>query len=168
MEVTKLAAVDEFFRAVQGIYIMYVRRKIFLLIARSCYDQSDEKLRSINAGDLVEIPLVDGCFLVQFMVSMRTKHPPGEENQDPLVSRAEVHTQMNAIARDVLLLENQIDPLGRAPSPHGSEAGRRRCARHQVPRSHRMASVFDTASSSSTGTKPSSSALLGPEPCHLT
>ncbi|KAF8685323.1 hypothetical protein HU200_044026 [Digitaria exilis] len=47
--------------------------------------------------------LLDGCFLLQFMVSMCSDNP-----NDPLMSRHEVHTCVDAIARDVMLLENQI------------------------------------------------------------
>jgi hypothetical protein len=56
-------------------------------------------------GEFVEMMLLDGCFLLQFMISM-CRHP--DDPDDPLMSRGEVRRCINAIARDVMLLENQI------------------------------------------------------------
>lgn len=52
--------------------------------------------------------LLDGCFLLQFMVSMCPHDPDAPPGNDPFLSRHEVHTCIDAIARDVMLLENQI------------------------------------------------------------
>jgi hypothetical protein len=149
MEATKRAAADEFCRAV-GKSSEQVCQNILPLAetARSCYDQFDEKLVSIDDGELAKMLFVDGCFLVQFVVSMCPKNheqPPGEE-QDPLMSRAEVHTRIYAIARDFLLLENQI-PWAVLKALTDLRPG--------VPVTEfldRMASAFDI--STSTGTKP--------------
>ncbi|KAL6643786.1 hypothetical protein ACP70R_018552 [Stipagrostis hirtigluma subsp. patula] len=107
--------------------------------------------------------LLDGCFLVQFMVSMcpdEDRPPPGEE-EDPLMSRAEVHTHIDAIVRDVLLLENQI-PWAVLEALIELRPG--------VPVTRlldRMASAFHVGGGSASSTKPSSSsAPIGPEPPH--
>ena len=57
--------------------------------------------------------LLDGCFLLQFMVSM-CMCPEEDSNAarpvvpDPLMSRCEVHTRIDGIIKDIMLVDNQI------------------------------------------------------------
>ncbi|KAL6643787.1 hypothetical protein ACP70R_018553 [Stipagrostis hirtigluma subsp. patula] len=164
MEAGKRAAVVEFCRAV-GLKREEVRQKILPLASstRSCYDLCDEKLVSIDDGELAEMLLLDGCFLVQFMVSMCREDSPPPGPEDPLMSRAEVHTHIDAIARDILLLENQI-PWAVLKALIDLRPG--------VPVTrflHRMASAFDVGGSASAKPPSSSSSALDEpaDPHHL-
>uniref|UniRef100_A0A0A8YR93 Uncharacterized protein n=1 Tax=Arundo donax TaxID=35708 RepID=A0A0A8YR93_ARUDO len=109
MEEAKRAAVDELCR-VASQPREAVRGKILSLAGstRSCY-ADDWQIQRMGDGVFADMMLLDGCFLLQFMVSMcpddDSDAPP---EADPLMSRGEVHTHIDAIARDVLLLENQI------------------------------------------------------------
>lgn len=49
--------------------------------------------------------LLDGCFLLQFMVSM-CMCP--DQVPDPLMSRCEVHTRIDGIIKDIMLVDSQI------------------------------------------------------------
>jgi hypothetical protein len=134
MEAIKRAAVVEFCWAV-GQSSEQVCKTILALAktARSCLRPVDEKLISIDDGELAKMLFVDGCFLVQFMVSSmcpkshEQPHPRadvegrGEQEQDPLMSRADVHARISTPSPGMFL--------------------------------DRMASAFDI--SSSTDTKPS-------------
>ncbi|RLN28792.1 hypothetical protein C2845_PM05G09910 [Panicum miliaceum] len=113
MEEAKDAALEEFCR-VSNQTREALQEKILSVAAsaREChggdrmvnfYDDHDEGGRKF-----AEMLLLDGCFLLQFMVSMCPDNPKAPAEADPLMSRAEVHTCIDAIARDVMLFENQI------------------------------------------------------------
>ncbi|XP_062230559.1 UPF0481 protein At3g47200-like [Phragmites australis] len=108
MEAAKSAALEEFCR-VTSQPLEAVRAKIVSLAgdARRCY-ADDYTLRDMDDGWFADMMLSDGCFLLQFMASMCPDDPNAPPEADPLMSRAEVHTRVDAIARDVLLLENQV------------------------------------------------------------
>ncbi|CAN6329122.1 unnamed protein product [Urochloa humidicola] len=69
---------------------------------RSCYNIGDEKLTSIDDGELSEMMLRDGCFLLQFMQKVGGDNNLATSNEDI------IYTRMGAITRDILLVENQI------------------------------------------------------------
>ncbi|XP_062232444.1 UPF0481 protein At3g47200-like [Phragmites australis] len=108
MEAAKRAALEEFCRVASRPRDV-VRGKIVSLAgaARRCY-ADDRKLARMDDGCFADIMLSDGCFLLQFMASMCPDNPDAPPEADPLMSRAEVHTHVDAIARDILLLENQV------------------------------------------------------------
>ncbi|AQK79327.1 hypothetical protein ZEAMMB73_Zm00001d035591 [Zea mays] len=99
----KVAAVAEFCRAA-GQPFAAVRGKMLSVAgaARGSY-AADGTLVHMNDGEFAEMMLLDGCFLLQFMASV-CRH----RDDDPLISRGEVRRSINAIVRDVMLLENQI------------------------------------------------------------
>ncbi|OEL18457.1 hypothetical protein BAE44_0020524 [Dichanthelium oligosanthes] len=119
-EEAKRAALEEFCQSLEA-----VRQKITSVAAsaRGCY-ASDLAMDDYRYGiyedygvddgtdngnsKFAEMMLLDGCFLLQFMVSVCPDDPDAPPGADPLMSRAEVHTCIDAIARDVMLLENQI------------------------------------------------------------
>ncbi|KAL6885636.1 hypothetical protein ACP4OV_010415 [Aristida adscensionis] len=111
MEDAKRAAVEEFCRvagqpreAVLGSTVLPLAGTV-----RRCYEEGDTMIRRVKEDDrLAEMMLLDGCFLLQFMVSMCPGDPGAQAEADPFMSRPEVHGNIDAIARDVLLLENQI------------------------------------------------------------
>ncbi|RCV37137.1 hypothetical protein SETIT_8G039200v2 [Setaria italica] len=86
-----------------------VRGKMLSLVgaARGSY-AADGTLFDMDDGEFADMMLLDGCFLLQFMVSMCGRRPDGDDLDDPLMSRGEVRRCVRAIARDVMLLENQI------------------------------------------------------------
>ncbi|CAN6342928.1 unnamed protein product [Urochloa humidicola] len=69
---------------------------------RSCYNIGDKKLTSIDDGELSEMMLRDGCFLLQVMQKVGGDNNLATSNEDI------IYTRMGAITRDILLLENQI------------------------------------------------------------
>ncbi|XP_025826785.1 UPF0481 protein At3g47200-like isoform X2 [Panicum hallii] len=107
MEEAKDAALEEFGR-VSNQPREALQEKILSVAAsaRECYGGDI----SVDEGDrnFAEMLLLDGCFLLQFMVSMCPDDPKAPAELDPLMSRAEVHTRIDAIVRDVMLFENQI------------------------------------------------------------
>ncbi|CAN6336036.1 unnamed protein product [Urochloa humidicola] len=104
----KRAALDEFCRVTSQPRVV-VQEKIASVAksAHGCYAK-DSTLRYLPHNQFVDMMMLDGCFLLQFMVSMCPDDPNAPPEEDPLMSRAEVHSRMDSIARDVLLLENQI------------------------------------------------------------
>ena len=116
MEDSKRAAKEEFCRRVammasqsQPEVEAAVREKMLSLAgsARKCY-AGEPRIDLMSHESLAEMMFLDGCFLLQFMVSMFPDDPNAPPELDPLMSRAEVHTCIDAIARDVMLFENQI------------------------------------------------------------
>ncbi|PUZ43866.1 hypothetical protein GQ55_8G041400 [Panicum hallii var. hallii] len=107
MDEAKDAALEEFGR-VSNQPREALQEKILSVAAsaRECYGGHI----SVDEGDrnFAEMLLLDGCFLLQFMMSMCPDDPKAPAEPDPLMSRAEVHTCIDAIARDVMLFENQI------------------------------------------------------------
>lgn len=73
--------------------------------ARACY-ANDEKLSGVDADAFADMMALDGCFLLQFIVSMCPEDP--DSPPDALMSMAEIHTRFDIIARDIMLLENQV------------------------------------------------------------
>uniref|UniRef100_A0A0E0IGI8 Uncharacterized protein n=1 Tax=Oryza nivara TaxID=4536 RepID=A0A0E0IGI8_ORYNI len=73
--------------------------------ARACY-ANDEKLSGVDADAFADMMALDGCFLLQFIVSMCPEDP--DSAPDALMSMAEIHTRFDIIARDIMLLENQV------------------------------------------------------------
>ncbi|KAL6864814.1 hypothetical protein ACP4OV_015965 [Aristida adscensionis] len=108
MEPAKRAAVQELCR-LSGKPRTAVRAKIRSVedLARRCYSDR-HKVRTYDEDQFTDMMLSDGCFLLQFMASMCPDDPEAPPEADPLMARAEVHTRIEAIARDVLLLENQV------------------------------------------------------------
>nr|TKW01634.1 hypothetical protein SEVIR_8G193600v2 [Setaria viridis] len=106
MEAAKNSAVADFCR-VAGQTREVVRRRIGELAEtiRNCYDIGDEKLTSIDDGELSEMMMLDGCFLLKFMDKVV---PMWLRDDSPVAREDLVDTRMSAIARDILLLENQI------------------------------------------------------------
>ncbi|KAF8673355.1 hypothetical protein HU200_048915 [Digitaria exilis] len=112
MEEAKRAALEEFCRVVNE-PLRAIEEKIFPValsaqIVRHNMDGGGGA-RYIHPNNdhhdwkFARMMLLDGCFLLQFMVSMCSDNP-----NDPLMSRHKLHTCIDAIARDVMLLENQI------------------------------------------------------------
>ncbi|PWZ17340.1 UPF0481 protein [Zea mays] len=103
MQEAKAAAVAEFCRAA-GQPLAEVRGKMHSVAgaARGSY-AADGTLVDLDDGEFAEMMLLDGCFLLQFMASVCRRR-----DDDPLISRGEVRRSINAIVRDVMLLENQI------------------------------------------------------------
>ncbi|RCV38962.1 LOW QUALITY PROTEIN: hypothetical protein SETIT_8G184800v2 [Setaria italica] len=102
MEAAKNSAVADFCR-VAGQAREVVRRRIGKLAEtiRNCYDIGDKKLTSIDDGELSEMMMLDDCFLLYSW----TRSSP---HDSPVAREDLVDTRMSAIARDILLLENQI------------------------------------------------------------
>ncbi|KAL6631054.1 hypothetical protein ACP70R_028394 [Stipagrostis hirtigluma subsp. patula] len=109
MEDAKSAAMDEFCKAAKQ--TSDALREKFLELARParmCYDMDDFTVRGIDHPHFAHMMLLDGCFLLQFMAEMCRDPDDPEEPAGPLMSRPEVHRHIDAIARDLLLFENQI------------------------------------------------------------
>ncbi|TVU18400.1 hypothetical protein EJB05_34495, partial [Eragrostis curvula] len=107
MEEVKRAALEEFRRAASQ-PCEAARGKVLSLVgsARRCYAGGERYMK--DDGALAEMMFLDSWFLLQFMVSMCPDDPDAPPEEDLLMARAEVHTRINDIARDLLLLENQI------------------------------------------------------------
>ncbi|CAN6340224.1 unnamed protein product [Urochloa humidicola] len=109
LEAAKSAAVEEFCRVASRDAVL---GKMFSLAGdiRRCYDDDwDGKPgKTVEDAALAEMMMSDGCFLLQFMVSMCPDNPDAPPVSDPLMSRPEVYGCLDAIARDIMLLENQI------------------------------------------------------------
>ncbi|KAK3140976.1 hypothetical protein QOZ80_5AG0408480 [Eleusine coracana subsp. coracana] len=107
MEQVKRTTLEEFRREASQ-QCEAVREKVLSLVApaRSCY-AGERQLRHLKDGDFAEMMFLDGWFLLQFMVSMCPDDPDASPEADLLMSKAEVHTRIDDIARDLLLLENQ-------------------------------------------------------------
>lgn len=107
MEEAKRATLEEFCRVAEK-SPEEVQDKIISVAAsaRECY-HADETTMFRQSGDdrFARMMLLDGCFLLQLLVSMTTcpRSP-----RDPLMSRVDVYTRIDGIVRDVMLLENQI------------------------------------------------------------
>jgi hypothetical protein len=108
MEGIKRAALEEFRKGASE-QCEAVQRKILSLVesARSCY-AGERYSNSKHHSNFADMMFLDGWFLLQFMVSMCPDDPDAPPEADLLMSRAEVHTRIDDIARDVLLLENQV------------------------------------------------------------
>ncbi|GJN36369.1 hypothetical protein PR202_gb25220 [Eleusine coracana subsp. coracana] len=108
MEQVKRTTMEEFCRGASQ-QCEAVREKVLSLVApaRSCY-AGERQLRHLKDGDFAEMMFLDGWFLLQFMVSMCPDDPDASPEADLLMSKAEVHTRIDDIARDLLLLENQV------------------------------------------------------------
>uniref|UniRef100_A0A0E0BHN7 Uncharacterized protein n=1 Tax=Oryza glumipatula TaxID=40148 RepID=A0A0E0BHN7_9ORYZ len=80
-----------------GCSVEAVREKIRSVAgsARACY-ANDEKLSGVDADVFVDMMALDGCFLLQFIVSMCPEDP--DSAPDALMSMAEIHTRFDIIA----------------------------------------------------------------------
>ncbi|CAN6351758.1 unnamed protein product [Urochloa humidicola] len=118
---------------------------------RNCYDIGDEKLTSIADDELSKMMLRDGCFLLQFMQKV------GGDNTSATSSEDLMDTRMGAIARDILLLENQIPwVVVQTLIELGNLDGKKVVGKFLG----RMATVFHVGGrTSNTNTKPSSDAV---------
>ncbi|CAL4979046.1 unnamed protein product [Urochloa decumbens] len=101
MEEVKLAAVGYFFEGLAGESREEAYKKIFPIACsvRSCYADASA-LKGITDDEFATMMFVDGCFLVQFMITV-----VGSRG-DKLRSLIQPHLLW--ILRDVMLLENQI------------------------------------------------------------
>ncbi|WVZ95955.1 hypothetical protein U9M48_041655 [Paspalum notatum var. saurae] len=108
MEEAKQVARDEFCR-VAGQPPKAIQQKIASLTAhtRRCYNGCHLCVR-MDDHRFAEVMFTDGCFLLQFMACMC----PAAGNLDAPPAAdglwAKVHSRVDAIARDVMLLENQL------------------------------------------------------------
>ncbi|CAN6331201.1 unnamed protein product [Urochloa humidicola] len=118
MQPAKDAAVEEFCRAASQPREAVLEKMLSLAEAvRRCYDDDWEH---VDDAELAEMMMSDGCFLLEFMVSMcpydgppAADHgspppPPPPTEPDEFLSRPEVHRRIVAIARDIFMLDNQI------------------------------------------------------------
>ncbi|KAF8667140.1 hypothetical protein HU200_053327 [Digitaria exilis] len=119
MGAAKRAAVEEFCSvapqqrdAVHGEMLKLVEK------ARQCYDADDWAMKSdrcrMDDAAFADMLLLDGCFLLQFMVMVSTWSDEVDgaspESPEPLMARyeSEVRRHVDAIAQDVFQLDNQI------------------------------------------------------------
>ncbi|CAN6330958.1 unnamed protein product [Urochloa humidicola] len=108
MQPAKDAAVEEFCRAARQPREAVHGKMLSLAGAiRRCYDDDVWDCEPENDAALAEMMVSDGCFLLQFVVSMCLDDDPPPE-PDALMARPEVYRRTDAIARDIFLLDNQI------------------------------------------------------------
>ncbi|GJM94615.1 hypothetical protein PR202_ga11277 [Eleusine coracana subsp. coracana] len=111
MEDVKRAALKEFLirRSSAREKCEAVHGKVLSLVGstRRCYAGGEKEFRYMEDGEWAEMLFRDAWFVLQFMVSMFPDRDALPE-LDLLMSRAEVHTRISDIMRDLLLLENQV------------------------------------------------------------
>ncbi|KAF8408401.1 hypothetical protein HHK36_007551 [Tetracentron sinense] len=73
-------------------------------VSRECYEENN--LTNLTSKDLVEMMVIDGCFILE-MLRREADEVPISEN-DPVFRTAQMHFK---IKRDIILVENQIPLL---------------------------------------------------------
>nr|CAB3463650.1 unnamed protein product [Digitaria exilis] len=110
MHAAKRVAVEEYCRVVPGQTREAVHGEMLSLAgaAHRCYgdDWNSYLGRRVDDAGFADMLLLDGCFLLQFMVSMCREDD--DESPDPLMARPEVRRNVDAIAQDIFLMDNQI------------------------------------------------------------
>ncbi|XP_052164077.1 UPF0481 protein At3g47200-like [Oryza glaberrima] len=98
MEEVKLAAMNRFIATANGASAGDVSGKLLSVVGdvRGCY-ADDEKLKCFSDDDFAAMMLVDGCFLLQFMM----------EKRKPLFEGRALSSEYS-ILKDMMLLENQV------------------------------------------------------------
>ncbi|EEC82831.1 hypothetical protein OsI_27637 [Oryza sativa Indica Group] len=98
MEEVKLAAMNRFVATANGASAGDVSGKLLSVVGdlRGCY-ADDEKLECFSDDEFAAMMLVDGCFLLQFMM----------EKRKPLFEGRALSSEYS-ILKDMMLLENQV------------------------------------------------------------
>ncbi|XP_059291418.1 UPF0481 protein At3g47200-like [Lycium ferocissimum] len=104
IEKYKLMYLQRFLRRKEGIDVESCIRELEELKdeARKCYDDIEDLDSDSSTGQFLQMLLLDGCFVVEFIRECYGEIPTEE---DPIINAACIYYQ---VRRDLMLLENQL------------------------------------------------------------